>query len=77
MSVLSLFVCTSVLIHTLLDLIISHNQGVQRRMVLVVIFSNFEIKCFCFAVSINDLVNDVEAIFLTANTIWKSFLKYE
>ena len=35
-------------------------QGVQRWMVLVVIFSYFDIRCFCFAVAIFDLV---EAIF--------------
>ena len=40
------------------------NQGVQRRMVLVVIvfFRSFEIKWFCLVVAICDLVHDVEAI---------------
>ena len=40
------------------------NQGVQRRMFLVVIFiCIFEIFIFCFVVAIFDLVHDMEAIY--------------
>ena len=38
------------------------NQGVQRRMVLVIIFCIFEIIIACFVVDICDLVPDVETI---------------
>ena len=38
-------------------------QGVQHRMVLVVIFCIFNIKLFCFVVAMCDLVHDVEAVF--------------
>ena len=54
--------------------------GVQRRMISVVIFFYFEIIIFCFVVAICDQVHDVETIFhpfLCANSIWKSFRKYE
>ena len=35
-------------------------QGVQRRLVLVVnFFRNFEIIIFCFVVTVSDLVHDV------------------
>ena len=43
-------------------------------------FRNFEINFVFFIVSMSDLVHDVEAIYsppLHANSIWKSFLKYE
>ena len=56
-------------------------QGVQHRMVLVVnIFRTFEINFFGFVVALFDLVQDLEAIhglYVTANSILKSFLKYE
>ena len=49
-----------------------------RRMVLVVNFFEF-LKLFfllcCCYILIFDLVHDVEM--LTANSVWKSFLKYE
>ena len=54
-------------------------QLVQRRMVLVVnFFESYKSFSFCFVAAILDidLVHDVEAI-LSANSIWKSFLKYE
>ena len=35
-------------------------HGVQRRIVLVVNFSNFEIIVFCLVVGIWNLVHDVE-----------------
>ena len=39
-------------------------QGVQHRMVLVVIFFEFlKLNFFCFVVAIFDLVQDLEAIF--------------
>ena len=38
---------------------------VQRRMVLVIIFSYlFKLLLFCFAVAIFDIVHDMETIFL-------------
>ena len=41
-----------------------HNQGEQRRMILVVnFFLNFEIDFLCLVFAICDLVHDVEAIF--------------
>ena len=46
-------------------------QGVQRMIVLVVIFRIFEtVVAICY------LMHDLKAI-LAANIIWKSFLKYE
>ena len=56
------------------------SQGVQRRTVLVVIFFVFLKLIFCFVVAIFDLVHDVQAMhdpMLSANSIWKYFLKYE
>ena len=59
-----------------------HEQEVQRRMVLVVIFFFIFLNYLfvCFTAAIFHLVHDVEAIHglcLTTNSIWKSFLKYE
>ena len=54
------------------------NQVVQRRMVSVVIFSNF---FFCFVFAIFDLVHGGCGGYIwpmvTTNSILKSFLKYE
>ena len=57
----------------------ANEQGVQRRMVLVVIiFQILEMIIFCFVVALFFLVHDVGTIFhLPANSIWKSFMKYE
>ena len=47
---------------------------------MVNFFLIFEIKLFCFVLAMSEVVHDADAIqglMYTANSIWKSFLKYE